>query len=138
MTRSVPQPELPKQKLSIRSRNGREHTFFVEVATTLDQQKVGLMLRETLPPYGGMLFDWGVVRNNKMWMRDTLNSLDIIFVAEAGIIHRIAANNMPGSLDIIDSNGLIRATLELPGGTVERENIQVGDRVIHPIFESAS
>jgi uncharacterized membrane protein (UPF0127 family) len=73
-----------------------------------------------------------------MWMRDTLVPLDIIFVAPGGIIHRVAANNVPGSLDIVDSNGLVQATLEVLAGTTERKNIRAGDRVIHSIFDTVS
>ena len=38
-----PQPELPKEKLVIITRDGARHEFNVEMALTLQQQTVGLM-----------------------------------------------------------------------------------------------
>ena len=54
-----PQPELPKERLVITTRDGIPHEFNVEMATTSDQQTVGLMFRPSVPAEGGMLFDWG-------------------------------------------------------------------------------
>jgi len=58
-----PQPELPKEKLVIITRDGVRHDFNVEMAITPDQQTVGLMFRPTVPADGGMLFDWGAPRD---------------------------------------------------------------------------
>ena len=58
-----PQPELPKEKLVITTRDGTQHDFNVEMAITPEQQTVGLMFRTSVPPDGGMLFDWGTPRD---------------------------------------------------------------------------
>lgn len=134
----IAQPELPKEQLIVITKDGRRHVFFVEVATTRPQQVAGLMLRTSLPPDGGMLFDWGEPRNNKMWMRDTIVPLDIFFIGISGTIDRIVENNAPHSLEIVDSQGLVRATLELLAGTAQRCNLTVGDRLLGPIFQSDS
>lgn len=134
---SGPQPELPKQRLVIVTRDGKRHDFDVEMALTPEQQAVGLMFRPTVPPNGGMLFDWGAPRESTMWMRNTIASLDMLFIAADGRIHRIAERTVPYSLATIASNGPVRATLELAAGTAERLDIRAGDRVLHPIFGSA-
>ena len=133
-----PQPELPKEKLAIVSRDGTRHDFTVEMALTPAQQTVGLMFRPSVPPDGGMLFDWGAPRDSQMWMRNTIASLDMVFINADGTIRSIAENTVPQSLAIIDSRGPVRATLELAAGTTRRLNIRVGDKVIQRIFGNAS
>ena len=131
------QPELPREKLVIVTHDGKEHVFNVEVVKTPEQETVGLMFRTSVPEDGGMLFDWGSPRESQMWMRNTLVPLDMMFINEDGTIRSIAENTVPQSLAIIDSRGPVRATLELAGGTTERLDIRVGDKVLFPIFGNA-
>ena len=119
------------------SHGDQQHAFSVEVAKTREQETVGLMFRTSVPPDGGMLFDWGRPQESQMWMRNTLVPLDMVFINEDGTIRAIAENTVPQSLAVIDSRGPVRATLELAGGTTERLDIRVGDKVQHPIFGSA-
>ncbi len=135
LAQSGPQPIItPLEELAIVTRDGRRHLFRVEVARTPEQQTVGLMFRDHVPEDGGMLFDWGSPRESSMWMKNTLVSLDMLFITADGRIHRIAERTIPHSLAPIASRGPVRATLELAAGTVERLGIRVGDRVEHPIF----
>lgn len=129
-----PQPELPRQKLVIVTHDGVRHDFQVEVASTLDQQETGLMFRRVVPADGGMLFDWGLVRDSDMWMKNTISSLDMLFIDPDGGIHHIAERTTPRSLAVISSDGPVRATLELAAGTAERLDIRVGDRVETPVL----
>jgi hypothetical protein len=133
-----PQPRLPAERLAIVSRDGaRRHEFRVEVAVQPEQQTVGLMFREAVGPDEGMLFDWGAPRESSMWMRNTLVPLDMLFIAADGRVHRIAERTVPHSLAPVDSRGPVRATLELAGGTAERLDLRVGDRVLHRTFGTA-
>jgi uncharacterized protein len=132
-----PQPELPKERLVITTRDGGQQAFMVEMATTPKEQTVGLMFRPSVPPDGGMLFDWGAPRDSQMWMRNTLASLDMLFINADGTIRSIAENTVPESLAVIDSRGPVRATLELAAGTAARLNIRVGDKVQQRIFGNA-
>ncbi len=132
-----PQPRLPEERLVIVSRDGTQHEFRVEMAVQPDHQTVGLMFREAVGPNEGMLFDWGAPRESSMWMRNTLVPLDMLFIAADGRVHRIAERTVPHSLAPVDSRGPVRATLELAGGTAERLNLRVGDRVLHRIFGTA-
>jgi uncharacterized protein len=133
-----PQPELPKEKLVIVTRDGAQHNFNVEMATAPDQQTVGLMFRPSVPADGGMLFDWRTARESQMWMRNTIAPLDIVFINPDGTIRSIAENTVPESLAVIDSRGPVRATLELAAGTTARLNIRVGDRVQQRIFGNSA
>lgn len=128
------QPDLPKEKIIITTRDGKAHVFNVEMATTPDQQEIGLMFRKSVPENGGMLFDWGMPRESQMWMRNTLIPLDMVFINADGSVRSIAENTVPQSLAVIASHGPVRATLELAAGVAEKDDIRVGDRVRGAIF----
>ncbi|MDJ0387120.1 DUF192 domain-containing protein [Roseomonas sp. E05] len=132
-----PQPRLPTEPLTIVTRDGKRHDFTVEMALTPGQQQVGLMFRPVVKPDEGMLFDWGSPRESDMWMKNTLASLDMVFISADGRIHRIAERTVPQSLATVESHGPVRATLELAAGTAERLNLRVGDQVIQRIFGNA-
>ena len=131
------QPDLPKEPLSITTRDGKRHEFQVEMALTPEQQTVGLMFRPSVPADGGMLFDWGAPRDSAMWMRNTISPLDMLFINADGTIRRVAEDTVPGSLASIESRGPVRATLELAAGTAKRLDIRVGDKVQQRIFGNA-
>jgi len=131
---TAPQPELPKEKLVIVTHNGKEYVFNIEMAKSPEQQATGLMFRPSVAPDGGMLFDWGSPRDTKMWMKNTIAPLDMVFINADGTIRSIAENTVPESLVPIDSRGPVRAALELAGGTTARLDIRVGDRVRQRIF----
>jgi uncharacterized membrane protein (UPF0127 family) len=132
-----PQPELPKEKLVITTRDGVQHVFNVEMALKPEQQITGLMFRTSVPPDGGMLFDWGAPRDSQMWMKNTLSPLDMVFINQDGTIRSIVENTVPESLAVIDSRGPVRATLELAAGTAERLGLRVGDKVTQRILGNA-
>ena len=131
---SGPQPALPKEKLVIVGHGGPEHVFNVEVAQKPEQQTAGEMFRTSIPEDGGMLFDWGFPRESQMWMRNTLVSLDMVFINSDGTIRSIAESTTPRSLAPISSGGPVRATLELAGGVTAKLDIRVGDTVRQRIF----
>jgi uncharacterized membrane protein (UPF0127 family) len=132
-----PQPRLREEPLVIVGRDGTRHEFRVEMAVRPEDQTIGMMFRTSMQPNEGMLFDWGSPRESAMWMRNTLIPLDMVFIAADGRVHRIHERAVPQSLATIESRGPVRATLELQGGTAERLNLRVGDRVLHRIFGTA-
>jgi len=129
-----PQPELRKERIVITTAKGGRHEFRVEMALDPVEQSIGLMFRQRVAPDGGMLFDWGRPRISQMWMRNTIASLDMIFIGDDGRIRTIVERTIPHSLAVIDSKVAVRATLELAAGTCQRLEISVGDRVVHPMF----
>lgn len=129
-----PQPRLPTEPLVIITRDGTRHDFTVEMALTPEQQMTGLMFRPEVKPDEGMIFDWGAPRESAMWMRNTITSLDMVFITQEGRIHRIAERTVPLSLATVESRGPVRATLELAAGTAERLNLRRGDEVRQRIF----
>ena len=132
-----PQPQLPREKLTIITRDGKRLDFQVEMALTQQQQTIGLMFRTEVPADSGMLFDWGSERQSQMWMKNTLIPLDMVFIAGDGTIRSIAENTVPRSLATIDARFPVRATLELAAGATAKLNIRVGDKVENRIFTPA-
>ena len=137
-SQTEPQPELPREKLVIVTRDGQRHEFNVEMALTSEQQMTGLMFRRSVPAGSGMLFDWGNERDMAMWMKNTLIPLDMLFINGDGTIRAIAENTVPESLAPISSHGPVRAALELAAGTAVQLDIRVGDKVLQRIFGNAS
>lgn len=54
--------------------------YKVEIADTPEKQEKGLMGRKSLPENQGMLFIYDEPQDLSYWMKDTLISLDIIFI----------------------------------------------------------
>ena len=108
--------------------------FTVELALTGEQQEQGLQGRPSLPPDRGMLFDFGRTRIVTMWMKNTVVSLDMVFIHANGKVAKIVESTTPLSLATISSGEPARGVLEVVAGTAKRLGLKPGDRVIHPLF----
>jgi uncharacterized membrane protein (UPF0127 family) len=121
--------------LEIATKSG-VRSFSVELAVTDEERAKGLMNREQVPDGYGMLFDFKQEQQVSMWMKNTLVSLDMIFIRDDGRIARIAERTEVKSEKIISSGAPVRAVLEVVAGTAKKFGIAVGDKVAHPIFNS--
>ena len=108
---------------------GKVHNFRVELARTSYEQAKGLMFRTSMKPDEGMLFPMRPPREAAFWMRNTVISLDIIFIGTDGRISNIAANAVPYDETPLPSVGQAVAVLELNGGRAAQLGIVTGDRV---------
>ena len=122
------------EKLVVASAGGARHVFHVELALDAPTRALGLMHRTELPADGGMLFIFPEDMDLRFWMKDTLIPLDILFIRADGYIHHIHPNAVPKDLTPIPSWGLVRAALELNGGTAEKLGIRPGDTVYSKRF----
>lgn len=129
------QPVLPTAPLTITTQDGVKHAFTVELAKTYREQEVGEMFRKELPKNKGMLFLWPQPQVSDMWMRNTLVSLDIVFIDSTNHVHAIAEKAVPLSEAILSSDGVVANTLELAGGVTEELGIRVGDTVSSPALK---
>ena len=116
---------------------GREIKFEVELALNDAERSRGLMFREKLGPYDGMLFDFYQDAPVSFWMKNTLIPLDMVFIAADGTIRHVHANAVPLSTDAIPSQFPVRAVLEINGGSARLLGIKPGDKVKHAIFGNA-
>ena len=114
--------------LEIRSK-GRTHRFTVEIARTEEEQARGLMFRPEIGADEGMIFPFDPPRPASFWMKNTMTSLDLLFVRADGTIARIAADATPYSLDSISVGEPVAAVLEIAGGRAAELGIASGDVV---------
>jgi len=114
-----------------------EHAYTVELAITDAARAKGLMFRRNMPPTHGMLFIYDVPQRIGMWMRNTYIPLDMIFIDEAGRVHRVETHTEPFSTDLISSGGEVVAVLELNAGQADKIGLKPGDEVIHPALDGA-
>ncbi len=115
----------------------REIKFDVELALNDAERARGLMYREKLGAYDGMLFDFYQDAPVSFWMKNTLIPLDMVFIAGDGTIKHVHANAVPLSTEAIPSQFPVRAVLEINGGSARLLGIKPGDKVKHPIFGNA-
>jgi uncharacterized membrane protein (UPF0127 family) len=108
------------------------HVFKVEVAATPEARRRGLMHRPRLASDAGMLFIFPNQERQNFWMKNTLISLDMLFLAGDGRIVYVHHNAQPHSLTPIAPEAEALAVLEINGGLSRRLGITVGDRVLHP------
>jgi len=121
-----------KSKLTVETAGGGKFRFDVELALTPGQQAQGLMFRQSMAADAGMLFVYDRVQPASFWMKNTLIPLDMLFIAADGRIVNIHERAVPESLDSVNSDGPVKAILELNGGMASRLGIRPGDRVVSP------
>jgi uncharacterized membrane protein (UPF0127 family) len=95
----------------------------IEIADTPETQMKGLMGRSDLGVNKGMLFVFKQLKPRKFWMKNTLVSLDIIFIGKDGCIVNIAESTTPMSYQSYWSNGPIKYVVEVRAGFTKRFKI---------------
>jgi uncharacterized membrane protein (UPF0127 family) len=108
-----------------------DSTIEVEVAMTQEEMTVGLMGRVNLSENGGMIFIFDEERIHKIWMKNMLVSLDVIWLDDKGKIVHIDKNMVPceGYCKPFGPESYSKFALEVGGSFTDRHNINVGDSV---------
>jgi len=128
-------PSLQQAKLQAKTALGT-HDFSVWIAADDESRARGLMFVRELPPDHGMLFLFEFPQEVAFWMKDTVLSLDLIFVDPAGKVLNVAANARPYSLDPIESQGRAIAVLEVVAGTARKIGLKPGDAISFPSLQT--
>ena len=102
---------------------------FGSVVSGQDAVKGLMYVKKPLNRYYGMLFDMGPSKINSMWMKNTFIPLDIIFLDENMKIVGYKENNKPHSLKSIMINKPSRYVLEMNGGSVKLNKLNIGDKI---------
>src|SRR5581483_4296092 len=103
-------------------------TLRLEIANTEPEREQGLMNRTHLAPHTGMLFVFSVDQPVDFWMKNTLISLDMVFVGPDGRVREVTANvpTIPASLpddQIPLEPGTAKYVIELPAGEAAGDGI---------------
>lgn len=125
----------PLEELQIIKANGTALNYQIELADTEILRSKGLMYRRMLAPAHGMLLAYPEAREVSIWMKNTYIPLDIIYINELGEITQINTDAIPHDRTSLRSRLPTLAVLELNAGETDRQNIKVGDQVIHPVFD---
>ena len=124
----TPQTNLPRLTLS-----AGIHQFEVQLATTQQQQEIGLMFRTTMPQGEGMLFVFPEARKQCFWMKNTHLPLTAAFVAEDGTIVNLE-DMKPQTTDSHCSSKPVPYVLEMNQGWFAKKGIKAGTRLSGPAF----
>ena len=106
----------------------QQHQLTVEVPTTAQEFKHGLMKRHYLSSHHGMLFlfDTHDAKPVAMWMKNTALSLDMIFFDEQRRIVCVIPHTTPFSLTPISCPPHnISAVLELKAGSARKLHLKI-------------
>lgn len=104
----------------------------LEIAKTEKQRRTGLMHRDKLVKKSGMLFIFEQENVQRVWMKDTLISLDVIFISAQNKVVSFFKSLKPckkKDCDIYTSTEKAKYMLEVNAGLIEREGIEIGQKV---------
>ena len=125
--------KLESETVEITTKRGK-FSFEIEIADQPEERTIGLMNRSQLEPRGGMLFVFDRPQIIQMWMKNTLISLDMVFIDASGRVVDVAERTVPHSLAIVASRQKASFVLELAGGMASFIGLQPGDRLKHRLF----
>lgn len=124
-----PQPTLPIGKVELEVENRQLMTLKVEVASTPEQQQMGLMFRETMADDAGMLFVFPLSRHQSFWMRNTLLPLDMFFINSQWTVVGVVENAEPLTEDPREVEGESQYVLEVNAGFAKAHGFGPGTKV---------
>ena len=118
----------PSPTVTVNAASG-SYPFSVEIADTESERATGLMNRTELAGDAGMIFVWDTDVLSSFWMKDTLISLDMLFIDSEKSVVFIQPNATPLSTELITPTSSYRYVLEVAAGFVDRAGVAVGDTV---------
>ena len=101
----------------------------LEIAVTDEEKAKGLMNRASLPENRGMVFVFRPARSVTFWMKDTLISLDMIFINKGKIV-KIVKSAIPIQTQILyPSDFEVTEVIEVNGGFTDKYMIETGSTI---------
>ena len=107
----------------------KDIVFEVEIADTKEKRERGLMFRSILDENKGMLFILPEKSFANIWMKNTILSLDVLFISVDNIIVDLVKETFPLSEKIYTSKMLVKYILEINAGLIDKIDIRIGDRI---------
>ncbi len=111
------------------------HKFLAEVARTPNEQQRGLMYRQSLAKDRCMIFLYDEDGNHRIWMKNCLIKLDVVWVKADGTVVETSEGTPPCSPVLGDDCPVYGGTVparhfvEFPAGTLARIGLRKGDRL---------
>ena len=103
----------------------------VEIADDNQERIKGLMFREKLDEYEGMLFIFDDEEYQTFWMKNALIPLDVVFIDRKlkiiDIKHAVPCNK--NSCDLYQSEHPAAYVLEVNGNFTTKNRINIGDKI---------
>ncbi len=123
--------------LSVVAVTGSRAPLRLAVASDPPTRELGLMCVTALRPHHGMIFVFPDTVEQPFWMKDTLISLDMVWLNADGTVATVARNvpastrSTPDSL-VARRSGRGRYVIELRAGEAEADAIVPGTRLVVP------
>ncbi len=140
----VPEPKIPVEKKEqtepqfkkqgevefVSAATGKAiKTIDVEIADNDRKRSQGLMYRKSMQENQGMYFVFPVSELQSFWMKNTIISLDIMFVNENKEIVKIHKNTTPYSEKSLPSGKNAMYVVEVIAGFSDKFGIKEGDKI---------
>jgi len=103
--------------------------FDIEIADNEYETQTGLMNRKSMKDTNAMLFIFPDMQMRAFYMKNTLISLDIIYLDNNNTIVSIQENAKPLNETSLPSGSPAQYVLEVNGGLSQQLNIEIGDKM---------
>jgi len=130
--KDIKEPQFVKQgELEFFKKDGKKSIskIDIEIADNDSASEKGLMFRKSMDENRGMLFIFPKAEEHSFWMKNTLISLDIIFIDENKSVVNIHKNATIRSLKALPSSGPILYVVEVNAGYTDKYGIKEGDKI---------
>ena len=103
--------------------------FNLVLVKTPNDLKKGLMNVQNLEKLDGMLFDFGKMKFNSLWMKNTLIPLDAVFMDENYVMVGFVRNMIPQSLNSYGIGRKSRYIAEINAGEIDEFDLKIGEKL---------
>lgn len=105
--------------------------YKVEIAKTKKQREIGLSNKKKLNNSDGMLFIYSQPMQVDYWMKDMYFDIDILWIKENKVIGFEKNVSYLDQKEVYHSPGSIDMVLELISGTIDKNNLKIGDNIVY-------
>ena len=98
----------------------------IEIVSTFEDRKKGLMFRQSISDDFGMFFIWEYKKEQCMWMKDIFIPLSLAYISNDGEIIDIY-DMVPFSRKSVCSSKPVKHALEVNKNWFKENNISIGD-----------
>jgi uncharacterized membrane protein (UPF0127 family) len=98
----------------------------IEIVSTFEDRKKGLMFRQSISDDFGMFFIWEYKKEQCMWMKDTFIPLSLAYISNDGEVIDIY-DMVPFSRKSFCSSKPVKYALEVNKNWFKENNISIGD-----------